>query len=67
MINSVIPRNASELNKNKMLYVCFKLKIYKKMLNNGGIAINNEENFLREMTNDECLILIQEYFLDPLI
>jgi hypothetical protein len=67
VINSDIPRTATELNSNKMLYVCFKLKVYKKMLNNRGIPINNEENLVREMKNDECLILIQEFFVEPLI
>ena len=48
-----------------MLYVCHQLKMFKEILRNGGKAIEDEEELLVTMTNDDCLILIQEFFVEP--
>jgi hypothetical protein len=48
-----------------MLYVCHQLKIYKELVRNGGKAIEDEEKLLARMTNDECLALIKEFFVEP--
>ncbi len=39
--------------------------MFKQMIRNGGNAIDNEEELLLTMTNDECLNLIQEFFVEP--
>jgi hypothetical protein len=39
--------------------------MYKEIVRNGGKAIDDEEELLVTMTNDECLILIQEFFVEP--
>jgi hypothetical protein len=65
VIKSDVPPTPRDLNFDKMLYVCHQLKMYKEIVRNGGKAIDDEEELLVTMTNDECLILIQEFFVEP--
>ena len=48
-----------------MLYVCHQLKMFNEILRNEGKTIENEEEMLIKMTNEECLILIKEFFIEP--